>query len=104
MEGNDENRWANNQGPWRRAVTEQATRIEKIQSRTDLAAFVEELAEGLRSGKVMWENADLPSYLEAMAAWIADMDGYYANIGKSCPEEPSWRTLAEILLAASQYE
>ena len=80
------------------------SRIERIQRREDLASFVEDLAKSLESKALMWSNDDLVSYLEAMSGWIADMDGYFQNQGKPCPEKPSWKTIAEILIAASNYE
>jgi hypothetical protein len=77
--------------------------IDKIVSRHDLAEYVATLRQELlrrRSG----EDRDLPSYLEAMSAWISDMDGFYDNIGEKCPDAPTWRTLAQIITAATVYE
>ena len=78
-------------------------RIKEIGSREDLAKFVEEMSATLRSGQ-QWENRDLKSFLEAMAAWIGDMDGYFENQGEVCPKEPSWQTFAQILAASTVYE
>jgi len=75
-----------------------------VHTREDLALFVQELAHSLRTKPQEWENVSLPEYLEAMAAWIEDADGYYANAGKPVPQQPSWQNLAEILLAAKHYE
>ena len=50
------------------------------------------------------ELRDLPAFLEAMAAWVEDMEGYYQNRGEELPDQPRWRTLGEILLAARVYE
>lgn len=58
----------------------------------------------LRSRPDAWENASLDRYLEALAAWVEDMDGYYQNRGQAAPEQPNWKTLGEILLAATTYE
>ena len=44
-----------------------------------------------------WENPDLESFLDAMAAWIEDMDD-------RLPISPSWDTFRDILLAAKSYE
>ena len=43
------------------------------------------------------ENLDLGSFLEAMHAWTEDM-------GDRVPSQPSWRTFAEMLMAATVYE
>ncbi|WP_342373746.1 hypothetical protein NVS55_20085 [Myxococcus stipitatus] len=75
-----------------------------VRSREDLAQFVRSLAQDLKQQPKAWENADLGSFLEAMSAWIEDMDGYYGNRGEVVPPQPEWRTLAEILTAARVYE
>lgn len=77
--------------------------IKKIDSREDLARFVDEMQRSLREGQ-QWENRDLSSFLEAMAGWITDMDGYFENIGECCPDQPTWQTFAQILAAATIYE
>jgi hypothetical protein len=74
-----------------------------VTSREDLASFVAGMQHSLRNGH-QWTNRDLGTFLEAMAAWIADMDGYFENIGEACPDSPTWRTFAEILAAATVYE
>ena len=60
-----------------------------IQSRADLAAFVRALARDCHVNPEAWENNTLPLFLEAAAACIEDMDGYYANQGKPPPQQPS---------------
>ncbi|MBM7117747.1 DUF7660 family protein [Archangium primigenium] len=75
-----------------------------VQSREDLARFVRGLAQALEQHPEAWENATLPRFLEAMSAWIEDMDGYYQNQGAAVPTRPEWRTFAEILSAARVYE
>ncbi|MGW4675869.1 DUF7660 family protein [Streptomyces sp. NPDC004324] len=45
------------------------------------------------------ENADLPSFLEALASWIDDADGWYNNAGRG-----DWRFSARALRAATIYE
>ncbi len=50
------------------------------------------------------ENRDLGSFLNAMAGWVEDMDGYYQNRSESVPDQPTWKTVAEILLASRVYE
>jgi hypothetical protein len=78
--------------------------VETVQSREDLAGFVRDLVNDLRTRPGEWENDRLDTYLEAVAAWIEDMDGYYQNRGEAAPQEPSWKLLGEILLAAKSYE
>jgi len=73
-------------------------------SRADFVAFVGVLLVDLRDRPQEWENPDLRNFLEAMMTWVEDMDGYYQNIGEAVPEQPSWKTMAQILLAARVYE
>ena len=77
---------------------------EDIKTKNDLVKFVESLAKEASTASKDWENEDLPSFLEAMAAWIEDMDGYYKNRGEPIPSQPSWKTIGEILKAATIYE
>ncbi len=76
----------------------------RIRSRQDFVAFTRTLAEDARRNPGEWENRDLPSFLAALAAWIEDMDGYYANQGEPIPEPPTWKAMGEFLLAARVYE
>lgn len=78
--------------------------IRRIQSKSDLAAFIEALAEDLRSHPDDWENHTLDRYVAALARWVADSDGFYANQGLEAPTAPSWRNVGEMLLAAKTYE
>jgi hypothetical protein len=79
-------------------------RVERVSSKDTLVKLVQDLREDLRSSPENWENTTLDSFLEALAAWTADMDGYYLNQGGTPPEQPTWKTVAEMLLAARTYE
>jgi hypothetical protein len=78
--------------------------LERVETREDLSCFVTELAQDLKENKADWENQDLPSFLEAVSAWIEDMDGFYKNKGEEIPESVSWKAFANILYAAKRYE
>jgi len=79
-------------------------RVEHIETRMDLVAFIEDLHKDCLRNGVSWENHDLASYLGALASWTEDMEGAYRNRGLELPAVPSWKTFAEILLAATIYE
>jgi hypothetical protein len=81
-----------------------ANAVETIKSRDDFVAFASALAQDRQAHLAEWENGDLPNYLEALAAWVEDMDGYFLNRQEPTPEQPSWQLLARILLAAKSYE
>lgn len=79
-------------------------RARLVDSRLTLAEFARSLCEDVRDNPGRYENTDLTAYLGAMAAWIEDMEGYYANHGEGIPAQPTWRTVADILVAAALYE
>ena len=78
--------------------------VERINSRHDLIAFIEALRDDLLQHPGDWENRTLERFLEALAAWSTDMDGYFQNRGEQVPSQPSWRLLGEMLNAAKIYE
>lgn len=75
-----------------------------IRSREDFVAFIKALVKDLRENPASWENSNLESYLEALGAWVEDMDGYYLNQGKHVPQQPDWKVIADMLMAAKMYE
>ena len=74
-----------------------------VETREDFQVFLRVLAEDFRVHGEKWENAHLGRYLEALAAWAEDMDGYFRNRGETAPS-PSWRLFAQMLVAARVYE
>ncbi|MES2934498.1 MAG: hypothetical protein V4805_13540 [Pseudomonadota bacterium] len=79
-------------------------KINLIVTNKDLAAFVDAMRIDLLANPSSWENATLERFLEAMAAWSRSMEHVYKNTGRSFPEQPSWKMMAEILYAAKIYE
>lgn len=75
-----------------------------IRSREDFVAFAHALSKDLKDHPESWENNDLPHFLEALRAWVADMDGYFLNQGRPVPQQLDWKTFADILMAAKMYE
>ncbi|MGW0798123.1 DUF7660 family protein [Streptomyces sp. NPDC002692] len=77
---------------------------DRVGSREGLAAFVRALHRSHTEEAQSWENADLASFLEALAAWIDDADGWYGNGGRTLPESGDWSFFAQALRAAMTYE
>jgi len=77
-------------------------KMDEVASREQLAAYVRELAHEAARGDL--ENATLGAFLEALSAWIDDMDGYFANLGNEVPTQPDWKLVAMMLRAATMYE
>ena len=74
---------------------------ESVQSRADFVRFICELQKHYKK----WENNDLPSFLEALSAYAADVDGYYMNMELDIDADlPSWRVFADIFKGATMYE
>lgn len=75
-----------------------------IRTRKDFVGFVKALSKDLHENPATWENGDLERFLEAIGAWVEDMDGYYLNVGMPVPQQPDWRVVGDILMAARVYE
>ena len=78
--------------------------VNGIQTRADFVLFVRDLLQNLRQKPDDWENQGIEAYLDAIAAWVEDMDGFYLNQGVPVPQQPDWKLLGQILLAAKYYE
>lgn len=78
--------------------------VNTIASREDFVSFVRNLLNNFREDPGSWENRDLVSFLNAIAAWVEDMEGYYENRGELMPQQPDWKVLGQIFLAAKFYE
>ena len=77
---------------------------EDVDNRAALAASIRSLRRSHAANGSSWENADLPSFLEALAAWIDDADGWYSNAGRELPADGNWTFFAQALRAATIYE
>jgi hypothetical protein len=79
--------------------------VKTVGSRDDLVAFLAALATEIQAGTFSVENDDVGSFVEAMAAWLDDADGFYlATEGRGCPVTPSWKTFADVVMAGTMYE
>ena len=79
--------------------------LRRVQSREDLASFVDALHADLLGGGVdTWENPTLDRFLEALSGWCADMPGWFKNRGEPVPAQPNWNLVAQMMLAATVYE
>ena len=78
--------------------------INSIKTREDLARFVNKLSAEYKEAPGSWENGSLQAFLDALAAWIEDMDGYFQNQNQPVPINPEWKTFGQMLAAARYYE
>ena len=75
-----------------------------VRTREDLARFLQEALSDLQNRPEEWENDTLERFLEAWAAWVEDLPGWYANRGETMPDQPDWNLLANMVMAARVYE
>lgn len=73
-------------------------------TREGFTTFLNAYARDCSRGCARWENPDLPSFFEAMSAWNADSDGFYANVRGGRRPETAWEEVANMLMAARIYE
>ncbi|KXZ63640.1 DUF7660 family protein [Acinetobacter venetianus] len=79
--------------------------IDAISSHIELAIFIQKLRQNLIDDPNGCENINLADFLDALASWTEDMDGYYKNTDQvDHLAQPDWKTFAEMLMAARIYE
>ena len=73
----------------------------EVKSRSDFVRYIKLLLKDIGD----FENDSLSGFLEALAGYTKDIDGYYKNYGLGIDaDEPSWRVFADILKGALIYE
>jgi hypothetical protein len=86
-------------------MLELSHKLEKVGSRYDLVDFIRTLIDEFASQRIEWRNRAADEYLEALSAWIAESDVYYAYRGEPpLNHNLHWKQLAEMLMAATMYE
>ncbi|MFC9431990.1 hypothetical protein [Streptomyces sp. NPDC056987] len=79
-------------------------RLDGVETRDDLVRFLGEAIADLSEGGSSWENTSLEDFLEALAGWLQDMPGVFANRSEPVPEQPDWKLVARMIMAARTYE
>ncbi len=85
-------------------MNELVAKIDSLNTKEDFIEFVELLVLDLNRNPGDWENKSLESYLEAIASWTQDMEGYFHNNNLPLPKDINWKIFANILIAAKMYE
>ena len=76
-----------------------------VTGRQSFAEFITLLRNDLISSPEKWENNTLERFLAALAAYSADIQGYYYNMGQNVnADEASWSIFADMLKGATMYE
>jgi hypothetical protein len=77
----------------------------KVTDRKTFIDFIELLRQDLLKNPSTWENKDLNKFLEAIASYAEDIQGYYNNMGQKInADKASWQLIADIFKGASIYE
>lgn len=75
-----------------------------VVTREDFIKLLLLMSADFKENTSSWENRDISSFLESMASWIEDMDGFYLNQNLPLPTNISWSNFADMMLAAKVYE
>lgn len=77
----------------------------KVKDRQSFIKFLDLLRQDLIHHPETWENKTLPDFLEALASYAEDIQGYYDNTDANLDAEKAARsTFADISKGAKVYE
>ena len=77
---------------------------DRVGSREQLVRFLGLLLEDHRQRPESWATGDLESYLDGLAGWAEDVDGYFENRGELISSVSPWRLAAMMFVAAKYYD
>jgi hypothetical protein len=83
---------------------ENIEKFKEVKTKKEFVLFVYALSQNYKKCPESWHNDNIATFLEALAAWVDEMEGYYLNQGLSVPESPDWEMIANMFLAAKIYE
>lgn len=76
-----------------------------VTDRQSFILFINSLKNDLDTQPQKWTNLTLSDYFDAISSYTEDLQGYYNNTDQNTnADTPSWKTFADILMAASMYE
>ena len=76
-----------------------------VGSREELIAYLADLAESCRAGRIRVENPDTSDFIDASARWLESLDTFLRqHTGVDAPESPSWAIIAMVFSAGLVYE
>jgi hypothetical protein len=76
-----------------------------VNDRQSFIHFLHEFRNNYLLDREQWENKTLDQFLEALASYAEDIQGYYDNVMPSMNADiPSWRVFADMMMGASMYE
>lgn len=75
----------------------------EFHTKEEFVKLLYELSDSFKRSSEEWENQTIDSFLDALAGWVTDMDGYYINFGRKIPENIEWNVIADMIIAARDY-
>lgn len=69
----------------------------KIKNRSDFLKFMQLYIPTIK-------DLSIRDYLESIASWAEDMDGYYKNTNQEMPQNINWNFIATLFYVGSIYE
>ncbi|MCC6413377.1 MAG: hypothetical protein IT270_17075 [Saprospiraceae bacterium] len=77
----------------------------RVPDRQAFIQFLDLLTTDFSINPESWGNKTVPDFLEALAAYAEDIQGYYDNTGQNTDaDKPDWQTFADIFKGARGYE
>jgi hypothetical protein len=85
------------------SIEELARDRPRVQTRQELLDLIFKLLD--ENDAMEWENETAYRFVQALAAWLNDADGFYQNIAEATDaNQASWQLFADALQAARVYE
>ena len=76
-----------------------------INSLDEFIVFVDLLKKNYGEQRDEWENDNIETYLNGIVSFLYNIDGYYYNKKENVNlDQPTWRIVARILLAARIFD
>lgn len=77
----------------------------QVTNRQSFIRFLELLHQDFLENESEWENHTLSNFLEALAAYAMDIQGFYDNTNQNInADTASWKVFADIIRGAKIYE
>ena len=78
--------------------------IENMHTKDDFINFLKYLKEDYNKNRHEWVNKNIDIYLESIASWADDMEGYYQNMNIETPQNINWNFIATLYYVGKIYE
>lgn len=78
--------------------------INNIRSKEDFVKFLNELKYDKEHKSEDWTNQEISSYLDGIASWVEDMEGYFNNMSIDMPTNIDWKFISTLFYVGKIYE